>query len=97
MKSVTLFAGCLINLIGALELNIDDEAYGMMKWYNGNETGYTPGILPEPHYWWEAGAMWGALIDYWSFVRVERPQFDITNPRTLLSAGLLPYFVREPT
>lgn len=41
-----------------------------MSYYHGNETGQTPGILPGPppagdYYWWEAGAMWGTLIDYW--------------------------------
>jgi mannan endo-1,6-alpha-mannosidase len=29
-----------------------------MKYYHGNETGATPGILPDPTYWWEAGALW---------------------------------------
>lgn len=47
-------------------------AWDMMQYYNGNETGQTPGILPGPppagpHYWWEAGAMWTTLIQYWSW------------------------------
>jgi len=37
----------------------------MMNYYKGNLTGQTPGLLPGPYYWWEAGAMWGSLIDYW--------------------------------
>jgi len=40
-------------------------AYGMMKYYVGNTTGGTPGILPQPYYWWETGAMFGHLVDYW--------------------------------
>ncbi|KAK3493841.1 glycoside hydrolase [Neurospora crassa] len=49
-----------------------DIAFDMMQYYKGNLTGQTPGILPGPppagdYYWWEAGAMWGALIDYWRF------------------------------
>jgi mannan endo-1,6-alpha-mannosidase len=41
-----------------------------LQYYHGNETGQTPGILPGPppagdYYWWEAGAMFGTLIDYW--------------------------------
>jgi len=45
-------------------------AYDMMVYYSGNKSGNTPGILPGPppagpYYWWEAGAMWGTLIDYW--------------------------------
>lgn len=42
-------------------------AYGMMKYYAGNQTGGIPGLLPGPYYWWEAGAMFGAMIDYWYY------------------------------
>ncbi|KAI8299086.1 Mannan endo-1,6-alpha-mannosidase [Colletotrichum sp. SAR11_59] len=47
-----------------------DIAYDLMKFYDGNETGHTPGILPGPppagdYYWWEGGALWGTMIDYW--------------------------------
>lgn len=38
-----------------------------MKYYNGNQTGGIPGLLPGPYYWWEAGAMFGAMIDYWYY------------------------------
>jgi len=47
-------------------------AYDMVKFYHGNESGQTPGLLPGPpasglgdYYWWEAGAMMGTYIDYW--------------------------------
>lgn len=40
----------------------------MMSIYKGNETGGTPGLLPFPgYYWWEAGGMFGCLIDYWFY------------------------------
>lgn len=42
-------------------------AWGMMKYYTGNNTGDVPGNLPDPYYWWEAGAMFMTLIDYWYF------------------------------
>ncbi|KAK5110592.1 hypothetical protein LTR85_000992 [Meristemomyces frigidus] len=42
-------------------------AYGMMKYYTGNNTGDTPGNLPSPYYWWEAGAMFGHMVDYWYY------------------------------
>ena len=42
-------------------------AHGMMSYYTGNLTGGTPGLLPQPYYWWEAGAMFGSLIDYWYY------------------------------
>ncbi|TVY58987.1 Mannan endo-1,6-alpha-mannosidase DCW1 [Lachnellula suecica] len=42
-------------------------AYGMMKYYTGNDTGGTPGNLPDPYYWWEAGGMFGTMIEYWYY------------------------------
>lgn len=39
----------------------------MVKYYTGNNTGDVPGNLPDPYYWWEAGAMFGSLIDYWYY------------------------------
>merc|ERR1712000_208210 len=48
------------------------KAWDLLQYYHGNETGQVPGILPGPppsglgdYYWWEGGAMWGTLIDYW--------------------------------
>ncbi|KAJ2896574.1 hypothetical protein MKZ38_005430 [Zalerion maritima] len=45
-------------------------AEDLMSFYHGDEPGKTPGILPGPppegdYYWWQGGAMWGTLIDYW--------------------------------
>jgi mannan endo-1,6-alpha-mannosidase len=37
----------------------------MMKYYTGNHTGDVPGNLPDPYYWWEAGAMFMNMIEYW--------------------------------
>ena len=47
-----------------------DIAWDLLQYYKGNTSGQTPGILPGPppagdYYWWEAGAMWGTLIDYY--------------------------------
>jgi mannan endo-1,6-alpha-mannosidase len=39
----------------------------MMSYYTGYRPGDVPGNLPPPYYWWEAGAMFGALIDYWFY------------------------------
>jgi mannan endo-1,6-alpha-mannosidase len=38
-----------------------------MSYYKGNLSGQIPGLLPGPYYWWEAGAMFGALINYWHY------------------------------
>lgn len=61
----------------SLSLNPDDTesiktaaatiAYGMMSYYTGNNTGDNPGNLPDPYYWWEAGAMFGTMVDYWYY------------------------------
>lgn len=34
-------------------------ATNLMTFYTGDQPGGTPGILPQPYYWWEAGAMFG--------------------------------------
>ncbi|WEW59206.1 glycoside hydrolase family 76 protein [Emydomyces testavorans] len=39
----------------------------MTAYYTGHRPGDVPGNLPLPYYWWEAGAMFGALIDYWFY------------------------------
>ncbi|KAK2760001.1 hydrolase 76 protein [Arachnomyces sp. PD_36] len=63
--------------VQALEIQIGDDASikkaaktvaeELMGYYSGDQPGDTPGNLPEPYYWWEAGAMFGAIIDYWVY------------------------------
>ncbi|KAI1641332.1 family 76 glycosyl hydrolase [Biscogniauxia mediterranea] len=65
--------------LGALDVNLDDPesiksaaalvAEDLLTFYHGDEPGWVPGILPGPppdgdYYWWQGGAMWGALLDY---------------------------------
>lgn len=38
-----------------------------MDYYNGNDSGQTPGMFSNPYYWWEAGAAWGSMLDYWFY------------------------------
>ncbi|KAL1838470.1 hypothetical protein VTJ49DRAFT_2638 [Mycothermus thermophilus] len=61
-----------IATIADIKKTAADVAWDLMQYYHGNETGQTPGILPGPppagdYYWWEAGAMWGTLIEYWKY------------------------------
>ncbi|KAK9368830.1 glycoside hydrolase [Lipomyces kononenkoae] len=42
-------------------------AHGVLDYYDGNQTGGTLGKFTWPYYWWEAGAAWGSLIDYWFY------------------------------
>ncbi|KAF4582257.1 Mannan endo-1,6-alpha-mannosidase [Ophiocordyceps camponoti-floridani] len=56
----------------AIKRTASTIAWDMLQYYKGNQTGQTPGILPGPppagdYYWWEGGAMWGTLIDYWAW------------------------------
>ncbi|KAL1627990.1 hypothetical protein SLS56_006133 [Neofusicoccum ribis] len=61
-------------------------AKGMTSVYTGNNPGDVPGNLPDPYYWWEAGAMFGALIDYWYYTGDE--QFnDITTQAMVHQKG----------
>ena len=42
-------------------------ATGMLQYYTGYRPGDVPVNLPDPYYWWEAGAMLGAMVDYWYY------------------------------
>ena len=56
-----------------LDLGSDDSiksaassiARQMMTSYVGNLSGQVPGLLPPPYYWWEAGAMFMNMVEYW--------------------------------
>ncbi|KEQ93244.1 glycoside hydrolase family 76 protein [Aureobasidium subglaciale EXF-2481] len=69
---------CLTAQLGsALQLTISSPdsirstasvvAYDLMSYYTGNRTGDVPGNLPAPYYWWEAGAMFGEMVEYWYY------------------------------
>ncbi|KAF3018793.1 hypothetical protein G7054_g11031 [Neopestalotiopsis clavispora] len=76
LRSVGLF-GLLLSGARAIDVDFSDEdsikegaatiAWGLVKYYTGNNSGDVAGNLPDPYYWWEAGAMFGGLIDYWAF------------------------------
>ncbi|KAJ5226166.1 hypothetical protein N7468_007391 [Penicillium chermesinum] len=82
--------------VQAVQMNIDDEhsikaaskkvALNMMSYYTGMNPGDNPGNLPDPYYWWEAGAMFNALIDYW-FYTGDDTWNDITQQGMLWQAG----------
>ncbi|GAB7364033.1 hypothetical protein MBLNU230_g4590t1 [Neophaeotheca triangularis] len=64
-------------LVEAVELDVDDAssikdavsklAYNTISYYSGNETGDNPGNVPDPYYWWEGGAMFGEMVNYWYY------------------------------
>ncbi|KAI1168958.1 glycoside hydrolase family 76 protein [Nemania serpens] len=61
-------------------------AYGLLKYYTGNNTGDTPGNLPDPYFWWEAGAMFGTMIDYW-FYTGDESYVNVTTQAMLHQVG----------
>ena len=61
-------------------------AYGMMKYYTGNNTGDVPGNLPWPYYWWEAGAMFGTMVEYWYYTG-DSTYNDVTSQAMVFQAG----------
>lgn len=64
-------------LASGIQLTIDDDssiesaaktiAAGLTSYYTGYRPGDTPGYLPSPYYWWECGAMFNTLINYWYY------------------------------
>jgi mannan endo-1,6-alpha-mannosidase len=96
--SLVAWMTSLIVLVHGLTLDLTSQdsikdvtstiAYDMMTTYIGNESGQTPGLLPGPcasdlcYYWWEAGAMFGALINYWQYT-------GDTSYNAVVSQGLL--------
>ncbi|KAF2083359.1 glycoside hydrolase family 76 protein [Saccharata proteae CBS 121410] len=79
MKVFALVSALLLGVssVQAIDVDWSDEnsvkqalqtvATGMTSFYTGYRPGDVPGNLPSPYYWWEAGAMFGALIDYWYY------------------------------
>ncbi|KAI0487282.1 glycoside hydrolase family 76 protein [Xylaria cf. heliscus] len=97
-KATTVAVSLLLprNLIYAYDFNpkspdsIKDVAKqlaaDLMSMYNGNQPGQTPGLLPQPYYWWEAGALMGSLIDYWYYTG-DTTYNDITQQGMLHQTG----------
>src|SRR3954451_14163024 len=77
IRSLGLLAFLFQHASGAITLDLTSQesikqaasevAAGMVQYYTGYRPGDVPGNLPAPYYWWEAGAMFGALVDYWYF------------------------------
>lgn len=75
--SILAILSLVLNHVSAVDIDIDSAdsikdaaseiAYGLMKWYTGNNTGDVPGNLPDPYYWWEAGAMFMSMVEYWYY------------------------------
>ncbi|KAK7425853.1 hypothetical protein QQZ08_007703 [Neonectria magnoliae] len=54
----------------------------LMSFYKGDEPGQIPGLLPDPYYWWEAGAM----MEYWHYTR-DDTYVNVTKEALLFQVG----------
>ena len=73
----------LMSRLGSIRQASRQVAENLVFWYTGGIEGHIvsgiPGILPEPYYWWEAGAMFGTLIKYWHNTGDDRYNHLITE------------------
>ncbi|KAG5354541.1 Mannan endo-1,6-alpha-mannosidase DCW1 [Yarrowia sp. B02] len=79
MKFSRLISNALIALtsVCALTVDIDDPdsiaqnaaliAQGLMNYYDGHRYGGVVGMFVFPYYWWEAGAAWNSMLDFWYY------------------------------
>ncbi|KAK4205126.1 putative mannan endo-1,6-alpha-mannosidase precursor [Triangularia verruculosa] len=66
-------------------------AGNLMAYYHGEEPGNIPGVLPGPppagaYYWWEGGALWGTMVDYWHYTH-DQAYNDVTERALLFQAN----------
>lgn len=74
---ITFLAPMMLSITFALQIDFDVSssigdglatiAKGLMDYYTGDTPGQTVGTFSYPYYWWEAGAAWGSLLDYWYY------------------------------
>ncbi|KAI9368606.1 mannan endo-1,6-alpha-mannosidase [Aspergillus egyptiacus] len=93
-----LIVASLAGTVSGIDLKILDQgsirnaartvAYNMMSRYHGNETGQTPGKLPE---WWRGGIMFMTLIQYWHWTG-DTSYNDVTAQGMLWQRGRDDFF-----
>ena len=85
-----LFRSQIASFVNPPDLKIDDTASvkgvartiaaGTMSYYPGTDEAFAD--LPAPYYWWECGALMGAMLDYSHYTQ------DSTYDKTLATALL---------
>jgi mannan endo-1,6-alpha-mannosidase len=58
---------CLLTCVDSIKKASKSLIANLRAYYTGDRPGDVPGNLPDPYYWWEAGAMFNAFIDYWYY------------------------------
>ncbi|KAL3481348.1 glycoside hydrolase [Aspergillus californicus] len=82
--------------VQAIDLQLDDPssvrkachdiAKSMLSHYTGYRHGDTPGSVPDPYSWWEGGAMFTAMVEYWFYTGDTRWN-NITTQALVWQAG----------
>lgn len=62
VEAITLYPDDRTSILNALDTVIQGTLT-YCPWFK-NTSGATPGMFQPPYYWWEAGVVWGSLIDY---------------------------------
>ncbi|KAK3331019.1 glycosyl hydrolase family 76-domain-containing protein [Apodospora peruviana] len=75
-----------LDSLGSVKVVASSIAQDMMTFYNGDQPGGIPGLLPQPYYWWEAGALMGSLIDYWYYTG-DTQWLNVTTDGLLFQSG----------
>ncbi|KAK3388829.1 glycosyl hydrolase family 76-domain-containing protein [Sordaria brevicollis] len=88
LMATSMAAGYDLDLssIDSLKHAASFMAQDMMSFYSGDQPGGIPGLLPQPYYWWEAGALMGSLIDYWYYTG-DSQWNDLIQQGLLFQAG----------
>ncbi|KAF6841686.1 mannan endo-alpha-mannosidase dcw1 [Colletotrichum plurivorum] len=107
MRGFSTVAGavCLLGQLASAAVTVDFKsdqsikdgastiAFGLLKFYTGNNTGDVPGNLPDPYFsctnaaaGWEAGALFGTMVDYW-LLTGDSTYNDVTTQALLHQAG----------
>ncbi len=53
-------------VIDSIKTAAKSLAKGLIGQYNGTKPGETIGVFGLPYYWWSSGAIWDAMVDYYS-------------------------------
>ncbi|KAG0675840.1 hypothetical protein C6P40_001509 [Pichia californica] len=77
MKSIYIILITIITYVHAIDLTVGDKTSvcdaateiinGIMDYYEGIRYGGTVGLFQAPYYWWEAGEIFGGMIDTWAW------------------------------
>lgn len=83
----------LLKLGVSIELNVENinsineaaklVSQGILDYYPITQPGHPIGLFQQPYYWWESGAAWGSLLDYWFYTGDE--QYNTLVKQALLS------------